>query len=54
MEDASAMCALGEEWAGEREKGREGGGDKQTLRLQAWCDVLQVYTHVYVHILKYT
>ena len=47
VEDAHVMCAMCEECAREREKGGRGEGevaDKQTARLQAWCDVLQV-TH---------
>ena len=47
VEDAHTMCAICEECAGGREKEGEGGGgeaasDKQTARLQAWCNILQV------------
>ena len=47
VEDAHTMCAVCEECAGGREKEGKGGGgeaasDKQTARLQAWCNILQV------------
>ena len=52
VEDAHVMCAVCEEYVGEKEKrgggeggGGGGGGDKQTNRLQAWCDILQVHIH---------
>ena len=52
VEDAHVMCALGEECAGVREKeggeGRERGGDKQTHKLQTWCDLLQVLSSLIV------
>ena len=59
VEDAHVMCAVCEEYAGEKEKrgggggGGEGGGDRQTSRLQAWCDVLQVNTCTFMLVITY-
>lgn len=55
VEDAHVMCAVCDECAREREKGGggEGVGDKQTARLQAFCDFLQV-TYRVITLLIYT
>ena len=55
VEDANAMCGVCEEWMDlrmrERGEGDEsGGGDKHTLKLQTWCDLLQVSTEIHIYI----
>ena len=55
VEDANVICGMCEEWMDwrmrEREGDESGGEDKHTLKLQTWCDLLQVSTvrDTYIH-----